>query len=161
MNISYTALNGYSCRMLNTVSQDLAFRIMDCLSTKERLKLSSVCKAWQEICHANHSWRTITFSPSLDQLQEAQNWLADLDERSNTTVKHFRLDVQCHEEIMMPIPEGISNGIPLGEIVFPWVRSWHQCLDDEINLTMASESDTIASVSVLWKSYDPLQASPI
>lgn len=69
--------------------QHLVGRIFDALDTKERARLTLVCRTWKDIAESNCSRLTLSFN-SLKQLYYQRRWIDRLATKSSTSVR------ECH-----------------------------------------------------------------
>ena len=95
--------------MLQDFPDELAFRIINYLPTKDRLRLSIISHAWRDLCHNNHNWAEITINASADQAEGALVWLADLDDRADPTVKILKMDIWDFDPEDMVAPASESG----------------------------------------------------
>ena len=96
-------------RMLQDLPDELAFKIISYLPTKDRLRLSIINHAWRDLCQNNHNWAEITIKTNAKQVEGALDWLADLDERSDPTVKTLKMDIWRFDPEQRVAPESESQ----------------------------------------------------
>ena len=69
---------------INDLPDDLVRRILNLLSTRDRLRVESVCKAWRK--SYEDTWLSISLSPTSDIILRKQaDWLAQIRDANKVT----------------------------------------------------------------------------